>query len=102
MENKDITLESLKGVPSETISNPNLKKNKPAGPPKVYKPNEKTLKPVDPSQMLGLKSKKQIYRESNESAPPEEKVFGEIDKAIDKKWSKFRWLKKSMIRLKGK
>ena len=76
MENKDITLESLKGVPSETISNPNLKKNKPAGPPKVYKPNEKTLKPVDPSQMLGLKSKKQIYRESNESAPPEEKVFG--------------------------
>ena len=85
MENKDITLESLKGVPSETISNPNLKRNKPAGPPNVYKPNEKTLRPVDPSQMLGLKSKKQIYRESNESAPPEEKVFGEIDKAIDKK-----------------
>ena len=77
----NITLDNLKEVPVESVPNPNLVKKKP------YKSNKPTgeVKEVDPSKILGLKSKAQAYRESNESAPPEEKVFGTIDKAIDRK-----------------
>lgn len=86
MSNNDnnITLDQLSGIPSETIKNPNLNRTT-SKIPQVHKPDARTVKPVDPSELLGLKSKAQMYRESNESAPPEEKVFGNIDKAIDKK-----------------
>lgn len=86
MSNNDnnITLDQLSGIPSETIKNPNLNRTT-SKIPQVHKPDARTVKPVDPSELLGLKSKAQMYRESNESAPPEEKVFGDIDKAIDKK-----------------
>lgn len=86
MSNNDnnITLDQLSGIPSETIQNPNLNRTT-SKIPQVHKPDARTVKPVDPSELLGLKSKAQMYRESNESAPPEEKVFGDIDKAIDKK-----------------
>lgn len=86
MSNNDnnITLDQLSGIPSETIKNPNLNRTT-SKIPQVHKPDARTVKPVDPSELLGLKSKAQMYRESNESAPPEEKVFGEIDKAIDRK-----------------
>lgn len=86
MSNNDnnITLDQLSGIPSETIKNPNLNRTT-SKIPQVHKPDARTVKPVDPSELLGLKSKAQMYRESNESAPPEEKVFGDIDKAIDRK-----------------
>lgn len=86
MSNNDnnITLDQLSGIPYETIKNPNLNRTT-SKIPQVHKPDARTVKPVDPSELLGLKSKAQMYRESNESAPPEEKVFGDIDKAIDRK-----------------
>lgn len=80
--NQNITLDALKGIPVENVPNPNLRKKKPNM--TSHKPTGQ-VKEVDPSKILGLKSKAQAYRESNESAPPEEKVFGTIDKAIERK-----------------
>ena len=83
-QNNNVTLDNLRNVPSESLPNPNLKRKKPAPVPKSNKPTGQ-VREVDPSELLGLKSKAQMYRESNESAPPEEKVFGEFDKAIARK-----------------
>ena len=81
MENNNVSLDQLRGVKSEAIPNPNLRKGKV---PKTNRPTGK-VKPVDPSELLGLKSKAQMDRENPEYAPREEKIFGDIDKAIERK-----------------
>ena len=81
MENNNVSLDQLRGVKSEAIPNPNLRKGKV---PKTNRPTGK-VKPIDPSELLGLKSKAQMDRENPEYAPREEKIFEDMDKAIERK-----------------
>lgn len=81
MENNNISIEQLRGMQSENIPNPNLRRGRVS---KTNKPTG-TVKPVDPSELLGLKSQAQMDRENPEFAPREEKVFGDMDAAIERK-----------------
>lgn len=78
----NITLDQLKGIPEEKITNPNIRERKPI--------DTSQQKEVDPSKILGLKYQSEIDRENPDMAPPEEKVFGLIDEAIDKKINEVR------------
>lgn len=92
----NITLDDLRGVPQEDIVNPNIPRK--ANPENV---NKGSVKEVNPAEILGLKSQRELDRENPDLIPPEEQVFGKADEAINKKIEEVRQMQELYDQTEG-